>query len=181
MTIFLHKKKWCKQEWDIYINNLDLLCSRGGLKKNEFSKKIGVINAFRRDCNRPDIKTVALICEKFNIPQEWLESPNNTNYDIVRKEDGLNEDDTKSDWDRHGGGGIQFPPKERDIIEQVAYVLGSETDYSETLEQNIKIFYRAIKAEEANRRKGERRKQNTTYNGNDRRKEKRRQKIASGE
>ena len=71
--------------------------------------------------------------------------------------------------------------EERILLEQVLYVLNSETDYSKVLDHNIKVFYRAVKTEEANRRKGERRKQDVVYDGENRRKGERRQKIAEGE
>ena len=64
--------------------------------------------------------------------------------------------------------------KERKILEQAIYVLGSETDYSKLLDHNIKVFYRAVKNEEANRRKGGRRKHDVSYDGEDRRKGERR-------
>ncbi len=71
--------------------------------------------------------------------------------------------------------------EERILLEQVLYVLNSETDYSKVLDHNIKVFYRAVKTEEANRRKGDRRKQDVGCGGENRRKGERRQKIAEGE
>lgn len=71
--------------------------------------------------------------------------------------------------------------EERKILEQVIYVLSSETDYSKALDHNIEVFYRAVKNEEANRRKGDRRKNDVGYDGEDRRKGERRRKIAGGE
>lgn len=87
----------------------------------------------------------------------------------------------KTGYDKHGGGGVRFHPEERKLLEQARYVLGSEKGYSKALSQNIKMFYRAVKTEEANRRKGDRRKQDVSYDGDDRRSGERRQKIAEGE
>jgi len=71
--------------------------------------------------------------------------------------------------------------KERKILEQAIYVLSSGTDYSKLLDHNIQVFYRALKDKEANRRKSDRRKQDVSYEGDDRRKGERRRKIAEGE
>ena len=65
--------------------------------------------------------------------------------------------------------------KERKLLERAIYVMGSETDYGKALSHNINVFYRAVKTEEANRRKGDRRKHDVSYDGEDRRKGDRRQ------
>ena len=64
--------------------------------------------------------------------------------------------------------------KERKLLERAIYVMGSETDYGKALSHNINVFYRAVKTEEANRRKGDRRKQDISYDGEDCRKGERR-------
>ena len=64
--------------------------------------------------------------------------------------------------------------KERKLLERAIYVMGSETDYGKALSHNINVFYRAVKTEEANRRKGDRRKHDVSYEGEDRRKGERR-------
>ena len=65
--------------------------------------------------------------------------------------------------------------KERKLLERAIYVMGSETDYGKALSHNINVFYRAVKTEEANRRKGDRRKHDVSYDSEDRRKGDRRQ------
>ncbi len=64
---------------------------------------------------------------------------------------------------------------ERILLDQAKYVLSSEKGYSRALSQNIQMFYRAVKIEEADRRIGDRRKQDVSYDGEDRRKGERRQ------
>jgi hypothetical protein len=64
------------------------------------------------------------------------------------------------------------------LLEQAKYVLSSETGYSIALSHNIEMLYRALKNEEADRRKGDRRQQDVSYNGDDRRKVKRRRKFS---
>ena len=64
--------------------------------------------------------------------------------------------------------------KERKLLERAIYVMGSETDYGKALSHNINVFYRAVKTEEANRRKGDRRKHDVSYEGEDHRKGERR-------
>ncbi len=64
--------------------------------------------------------------------------------------------------------------KERKLLERAIYVMGSETDYGKALSHNINVFYRAVKTEEANRRKGDRRKHDVSYEGEDCRKGERR-------
>ena len=67
--------------------------------------------------------------------------------------------------------------EERKLLEQAKYVLSSETGYSIALSHNIEMFYRAIKIEEADRRKYDRRENDVGYDGDDRRKGKRRRKF----
>jgi hypothetical protein len=72
MVNFLHKKVWDQSDWDIYFNNLEILCRRFELKKYEFNSKIGVNNAFRKDSGRPSDGTILKICKNFDVTEEWL-------------------------------------------------------------------------------------------------------------
>ena len=76
MKIYLNKKIWTKDEWEIYFNNLDLLREAHGLKKKELNSIIGMGNLYRKDVNRPRKSTIVSICQKFNITEEWFANKN---------------------------------------------------------------------------------------------------------
>jgi len=72
---FCQKPVWKKEEWAIFFAKLDTLRFRAGLKKRDFSARIGKWNIYRKDMNRPDPDTLDRICVVFNVSQEWLCSP----------------------------------------------------------------------------------------------------------
>jgi hypothetical protein len=72
MDKFLHKKEWSPDDWEIFYSNINILISSNGLKKGEFSDKIGVKNFFRKDRKRVSRLVLNSICEKFNVTKEWL-------------------------------------------------------------------------------------------------------------
>ncbi len=53
-------------------------------------------------------------------------------------------------YDKHGGGGGRFSDEEQEIFKKVAYILGSESLYSDALIQNIEAFYHAVRVGEGN-------------------------------
>jgi transcriptional regulator with XRE-family HTH domain len=89
------KPIWSAADWHIYINNLELLCSDNSLKKKDFSKRIGVVNAFRTSAGRPSAETIKKISEIFDVTTDWLMTYHDKlNYNI--KQEGTN-------YDPHGG------------------------------------------------------------------------------
>lgn len=80
---FCQKAVWKKEEWAIFFAKLDTLRFRAGLRKREFSNKIGVWNIYRKDMNRPDPGTLERICSAFNVRLEWLCSSEETEEGIV--------------------------------------------------------------------------------------------------
>ena len=73
MANIFNKPRFDKQDWQIYLDNLNLLRIAHGIKtKREFNQEIGVANAFRKDMNKPDKMTVRAICSKFNVTESWL-------------------------------------------------------------------------------------------------------------
>ena len=67
-----YKTVWNKEDWDIYINNLELLCVKHDILKKEFSKRAGVVNAFRTDPQRPSPDTILKISKEFDLESDWL-------------------------------------------------------------------------------------------------------------
>ena len=90
MTNFLEKSSWSNRDWTIYYSNLDILCRLYNLKKNELAEKIGVANAYRSGNKRVSEKTIAKICEVFDVDRTWLSTP----HGIAENE---------SQFDLHGG------------------------------------------------------------------------------
>jgi hypothetical protein len=66
------KTVWGREDWDIYINNLELLCVKHKIMKKEFSKRAGVVNAFRTDPQRPSPDTIEKISKEFDLETDWL-------------------------------------------------------------------------------------------------------------
>ncbi len=66
------KTVWSKEDWDIYINNLEMLCVKHNILKKEFSKRAGVVNAFRTDPQRPSPDTIRKISKEFDLEADWL-------------------------------------------------------------------------------------------------------------
>jgi transcriptional regulator with XRE-family HTH domain len=69
---FWGKSEWTKEEWVCFLSKLDVLRFKDGLKKKEFSEKIGVWNIYRKDLKRPDPGTIERICKVYNVTPEWL-------------------------------------------------------------------------------------------------------------
>jgi len=90
-----HKTSWDTDDWIIYTNNLELLCSLHGLKKKDFSRQVGLANAFRTDAGRPSMETIKKISEIFNKSPEWLL----TYHDKLTSD--VNE--PEKSYDPHGG------------------------------------------------------------------------------
>lgn len=72
---FIEKNVWSDDEWNIFRNNLELLCKQHGMSKGEFNKKIGRWNVFRNVKTRPQIETIDAICKLFDVDYEWLSLP----------------------------------------------------------------------------------------------------------
>ena len=72
---YLEKNIWDEADWEVFFHNLDILRSRSGLKKKEFSDKVGVKNIYRKDINRPDRRTLLEICRIFNVALDWFAVP----------------------------------------------------------------------------------------------------------
>ena len=66
------KPVWNKEDWDIYINNLEMLCVKHDILKKELSKMAGVVNAFRTDPQRPSPDTIEKISKAFDLESDWL-------------------------------------------------------------------------------------------------------------
>lgn len=89
------KLSWDEDDWNIYINNLELLCVKNNILKREFSKRAGVVNAFRTDPQRPSPDTIDKISKEFGVETDWLFSY----HDIFTPE--VNQPDPA--YDKHGG------------------------------------------------------------------------------
>jgi len=73
MSNLFNKKIWNDNDWSIFINNLDILRISSNIKKKEdFSKKIGVSNIYRKNYNHPSELTVMKLCKLFKVNEEWL-------------------------------------------------------------------------------------------------------------
>jgi transcriptional regulator with XRE-family HTH domain len=90
-----HKTAWENDDWLIYINNLEILCASHGLRKKDFSRRVGLANAFRTDAGRPSMETIKKISEIFDKSPEWL----------LTYHDKLTPDvkELKKNYDQHGG------------------------------------------------------------------------------
>jgi len=132
MENILDKNKWSEKDWDIFINNLEVLRNNCGLKKSEFSKRIGVQNIFRTDLkNRPSRGTIAIICQEFDVNQDWL-GTRQTHAPPAQDQD------------------LQpASPTRRELavamaLHKTGEVLNSDTIYGQALETNINSYYAAV-------------------------------------
>lgn len=103
MTVTLNifkKPEWDQLEWKIYLNNLKILCRANNLKNKEFSKIVGVENAFRTDIGRPGKGTVNIICNKFNVTEKWLSTPRKITNGVIefKIEENLKPYDENGGW-----------------------------------------------------------------------------------
>ena len=89
------KTSWSKEDWDIYINNLDMLCVKHNILKKEFSKRVGVVNAFRTDPQRPSPDTIGKISKEFDLESDWLFSYHEILPPEVKQ--------PEPTYDKHGG------------------------------------------------------------------------------
>jgi hypothetical protein len=89
------KSAWSRDDWDIYINNLELLCVRNNILKRDFNKRVGVVNAFRTDPQRPSADTIEKIGKEFDVETDWLFS----HHDILTPE----VKQPEPAYDPHGG------------------------------------------------------------------------------
>lgn len=72
MRKFLHKKEWSKNEWRIFNKNINALIKNYGLKRGEFSRRVGVVNFFRDDRKKVSKRIIDNICDEFNVTEDWL-------------------------------------------------------------------------------------------------------------
>lgn len=72
---FIEKDMWNESEWDIFLNNLDILRKKRGLSKGELNKRVGRWNLFRKIKKRPQRETISGICQFFGVDEEWLSTP----------------------------------------------------------------------------------------------------------
>jgi len=72
MASLFEKNIWDDEDRRFYFNKLDILRKKYGLKKAELSKRIGVSNAYRKDCKRVSAGTLNSICLIFNVSPEWF-------------------------------------------------------------------------------------------------------------
>ena len=100
VTLNIFKKpEWEAHEWRIYINNLKILSRAHNLKNKEFSKLVGVENAFRTDIGRPGKGTVKLICSKFNVTENWLSTSRKIDEGIIE----FKIEEKLSPYEKNGG------------------------------------------------------------------------------
>jgi len=136
MQNIFKKTVWNDSDWKIYLNNLELLLKKYGMKKKEFNRRIGVQNAFRSDVKTlPSRGTVLTICKEFNINEEWLSTPH-THPTTVREPDKMYED--------HGGWKPRLLGEDYEYAGKVLKILESKTPYSVALKANIDAFYNAM-------------------------------------
>lgn len=140
MENIFKKDIWSQAEWDIYINNINILRNRDGLEKKDFNKKIGVANAFRRDLNKPGRGTMLSICKEYEIDEVWL-STKHDKYESVKELD--------EDYNLHGG----FKPRpemlsrDHQMLGKAFDILRSRSVYRNALMANIEAFYNALEVE----------------------------------
>lgn len=73
MTENIFKKTaWDENDWDIYLNNLDILRLRHNLSKKQLNAAAEKWNLYRRDMGRPGEGTILKVCAVFNVTQLWL-------------------------------------------------------------------------------------------------------------
>lgn len=90
-----HKPTWSDSDWHIYINNLEILCRQNELKKKDFSRRVGLANAFRTDAGRPSVETLKKIAQIFGKTPEWLLTYRDKFTSDVNEPEGA--------YDLHGG------------------------------------------------------------------------------
>jgi len=137
MKNIFDKNNWSEGDWEIYLNNLELLRKRHFLLKKDFSKQIGVQNAFRKDLkSKPGRGTVLTICKVFGINEKWLGMPQ-TEVPGIK--------DNEKKYDLHGDWTPRAQSRDWQILGKAHDILVSESIYSMALQHNIEAFYMALK------------------------------------
>ncbi len=136
MQNIFKKPVWDDDDWKIYLNNLELLRKKHGLQKNEFCRRIGIQNAFRRDIKtKPSRGTVLTICKEFGIDEAWLSTPH-TDTKIIRESSGM--------YQKHGGYTPRLVGEDYEYAGKVLKILESKSRLSVALKANIDAFYDAL-------------------------------------
>ncbi len=139
MENIFNKAVWNEKDWEVYLNNLELLRKHHFLFKKDFSKRIGVQNAFRKDLkSRPGRGTILTICKEFDIEETWLGTPQ-TQMPKIR--------DSEKGYDLHGGWTPKAQSKDWHILGKAHDILVSDSIYSLALQYNIEAFHAAMKAD----------------------------------
>lgn len=144
------KPEWDDAEWDIYIGNLDILCRKYGLRKQDLSKKAAIFNAFRTDIKRPAGDTIEKIAKTFGTTTEWL---------LTRNEKTISVGEPAPEYLPHGG---YVPDPERVIgasrgsaqwkaFELLSKIYASaDQELIDAIFQNLKAFSEAAQRKREN-------------------------------
>jgi|GEM_PF-4992995 len=142
--------------------------------QEEFAQPLGIkhttVSDYEKGKTKPSKSVFQLIEINYSVDRISLEAED---YDY-------RVESPKSDYAPHGGWTPQTKKDEWGCIPKVVKIIDSDTIYSKALLQNIDAFYEAVMTKN-DRRKGERRRQNTDFNGEDRRTGTDRRKVASRE